>query len=132
VRAFSTFDAANELGSGSIAVRLTGGMLEGCVPIFGSVASVEARLCLTGALGALRGAASGYASTEPATYRPWYALGAAARLAGTLSGPVTWAVTSDLLAPLHHESFSVGPLGKAFETPVVGALLGIELGMRVW
>jgi hypothetical protein len=132
VRAFSTFDAANELGSGSIAVRLTGGSIEGCLPVLGSAASMEAHLCLTGALGALRGVASGYASTEPAAYRPWYALGAATRLAGPLSGALTWAVTGDLLAPLHHESFSIGPLGKAFETPLLGALLGIELRLRVW
>ncbi len=132
LRAFSTVDVSSELGSGAVDVRLTGGRLDGCLSLFGSARNVEGRLCATAALASLRGEASGYAATLPTAARPWYALGLAGLVGGTVTGPLTWTVDASVLVPLHRESFSIAPLGPAFETPYAGGMLGIALGMHIW
>jgi hypothetical protein len=129
---FSTTSSTAELAPGTVHVLLLGGVLKGCLPIFGAHGRLEGSVCVAGAVAALRGEAAGYVVSEPAAYRPWYALGAAGTLGGPIARKFSWKVDATLLAPLHHESFVIGPLGTAFETPVVGALAGVRFGMSIW
>jgi len=129
---FSTTSSNAELGPGGVHVLLMGGVLKGCLPVFGTLGRFEGSLCVAGAVAALRGEATGYVITEPAAYRPWYALGGAVVFGAPIARKFSWKADATLLAPLHHESFVVGPLGTAFETPFVGALVGARLGMSIW
>jgi len=129
---FTTTSSSAELAPGAVHVLLLGGVVKACFPLFGTFRRFEGSLCFAGAVAAMRGEATDYVVTDQARYQPWYALGGAALLGGPITGNFSWKADTTVLAPLHHQSFVVGPMGTAFETPVVGALVGIRVGMSIW
>jgi hypothetical protein len=128
---FSTADQASTLGPGTVDVRLTGGTLRGCLLLLGARTRWNGRLCAAAALAALRGEATGYVTTTATRYRPWYAVGTGVVVGGRFDRRFGWFVDGTALAPLHRESFSVTPLGTAFQTPYAGIFANLGVSMSI-
>jgi hypothetical protein len=119
-----------KLDPGAVDVRLVGARLRGCGRIWGEYDGWHGAVCAEGVVGQLRGEGKGFAE-DRAQRRPWYGLGASARVGGGIHGPLGWAVTGGVLAPLQRESFSVDNVGEAYETDRVTFFFGPQLSLLI-
>lgn len=119
-----------ELEPGSVDVRLLGVQLRACGRVWGQWQRLHLAGCAEAAMAQLQGQGQGYA-TDRVQRRPWYALGASARLGMPILGPIEGAISAGVLAPLQQESFSVDRVGQAYETDVITFFVGPQLLVQI-
>jgi len=129
--AFGAPTQSFESGPGSVDVRLLGATLHACGRFAGDADGLRADACAGGGGGELHGWGHYHEAGEAS--RPWYALGGAFAVRGPIVGPLGWALTGSLLAPLAKERFSVTVETKpevVYATRDVAFLGGFELQVR--
>jgi hypothetical protein len=119
-----------ELDPGTVDVRMLGVRFRACGRVSGTWKGLYLAGCGEAAMAQLQGQGRAYA-TNRVQRRPWYALGVSTRVGGLVAGPVEWAVSAGVLAPLQRETFSVDRVGQAYETDALTFFVGPLLSMQI-
>jgi hypothetical protein len=124
-----TGSRTNDLGAGAVRARL--GYLE--LGVFRSLTGETIRVgpCFLFAGGELRGAGEGYPITSSAALM-WWAVGAGVRGEVGLGAGLRLRLRALALVPTRKESFSVGYVGKPYESSPAGGLAEVGLSVKVW
>ncbi len=91
----------------------------------------RAALCAESSVAALHGSGTGYPSTTSSTL-PWLAFGGRAELEGTIAQWFVWGLEASLLVPVRRQTFSIEPLGIAYESSPVGGGVRFRAAVRLW
>jgi hypothetical protein len=119
-----------DLDPGHVDVRMLGAQFRACGRFWGRWKGLHLAGCAEAAMAQLQGQGRGYA-TERVQRRPWYALGASARVGAPIVESFEWAFSAGVLAPLQRESFSVDRVGQAYETDAVTFFAGPQLLVQI-
>jgi hypothetical protein len=113
-----------EVAPGAVTVQLISGDASGCafLPF-----RTELGLCANVYGGGIFAAGTGY-SANASRSRPWFAIGPEAFIDGPLLRRwLRYRVAAAAIVPLHAETFAVGGVGAAYDTPPVGALFSLSI-----
>jgi hypothetical protein len=119
------------LAPGVVAVSLLGGDVALCRALWQRELVFRTALCAEGSVAALHGTATGYPSTTSSTFL-WVALGGRAELEGTIAQWFVWGLEASLLAPVRRQTFSIEPLGIAYESSPIGGAVRLRAALRLW
>lgn len=133
LQAAGRYVAARSLSfdTGSVGVALVAARLRLCWALNGADAPVQVAPCLAGEAGQLRGEGRGYPSSNAAEMA-WLGAGGGAVVSAVLRNRWLVGAGADLIAPLHHYTFSVENRGIAYRSSAVSAMLQLSIGIKVW
>ena len=117
--------------TGTVDVALVTARLRLCRALNRAEAIVQVAVCLAGEAGQLRGAGSGYPSSNAAKMA-WFGAGGGAQVSAVLGNRWLIGAGADLIAPLRNYTFSVENRGIAYRSSAVSAMLQLSVGVKIW